>query len=153
MAAAIAGHGSIVALLLDANADVNPLNTVRHAILLFIMKMHSSNNHENWLDMIKYWRDIMMARHWRDTMMTKHWWDMLCVHRLVRSPSHSYITWCHCPVICTIFFMMRQNGASALLLAAHKCPVSVITQLLGAKADVGHIDNVRDQLLYDFADV
>jgi hypothetical protein len=49
--------------------------------------------------------------------------------------------------------MMQQNGASALLLAAHKCPVSVITQLLDAKADVGHIDNVRDQLLYDFADV
>ena len=47
MAAATAGHGSIVALLLDANADVNPLNTVRHAILLFIMKMNSSNNHDN----------------------------------------------------------------------------------------------------------
>jgi ankyrin repeat protein len=47
MVAAIGGHGSVVALLLDAKADVNRANTVRHAILSFIMKMHGSNGHEN----------------------------------------------------------------------------------------------------------
>ena len=164
MAAATAGHGSIVALLLDAKADVNPFNTVRHAILLFIMKMQCSYSHENWCDIMmtkhwrnvmitKHWWDLMMTKHWRDIMVTKHWCDMWCVHGLVRSPSHSYITCCDCPVICTTFFMMQQNGASALLLAAGHCPASVVTQLLDAKADVGHIDHVRDQLLYDFADV